>query len=87
MQAVVTEARSAEKRKTALEKLRLITDRIMLRRVKRDHTSSMELPPKRYVYIYFCFFSVSIADPSVVAGFNCTMNSSVKSNGISPPAS
>ncbi|EGD97000.1 DNA repair protein RAD16 [Trichophyton tonsurans CBS 112818] len=36
-----------EKRKDALKKLRLLTDRIMLRRVKRDHTSSMELPPKR----------------------------------------
>ena len=35
-----------EKRKEGLDKLRLITDRIMLRRMKRDHTSSMELPPK-----------------------------------------
>lgn len=34
-------------RHDALRKLRLITDRIMLRRLKRDHTSSMELPPKR----------------------------------------
>lgn len=40
---------SVEKRKDALAKLRLVTDRIMLRRVKKDHTSSMELPPKRYV--------------------------------------
>lgn len=36
----------AEKRKEGLDKLRLITDRIMLRRMKRDYTSSMELPPK-----------------------------------------
>ncbi|KIV95316.1 hypothetical protein PV10_02986 [Exophiala mesophila] len=36
----------SHKRKQGLEKLRLITDRIMLRRMKRDHTSSMELPPK-----------------------------------------
>lgn len=37
------------KRKEGLAKLRLITDRIMLRRMKRDHTSSMELPPKDIV--------------------------------------
>ncbi|EFR01858.1 DNA repair protein RAD16 [Nannizzia gypsea CBS 118893] len=44
----ITEHRSdSVKRKDALKKLRLLTDRIMLRRVKRDHTSSMELPPKR----------------------------------------
>lgn len=36
-------------RKRGLDKLRLITDRIMLRRMKRDHTSSMELPPKDVV--------------------------------------
>ncbi|GAM35897.1 hypothetical protein TCE0_017f04579 [Talaromyces pinophilus] len=36
-------------RHDALRKLRLITDRIMLRRLKRDHTSSMELPPKRVI--------------------------------------
>ncbi|EED21725.1 DNA excision repair protein Rad16, putative [Talaromyces stipitatus ATCC 10500] len=36
-------------RQDALRKLRLITDRIMLRRLKRDHTSSMELPPKRVI--------------------------------------
>ncbi|KAF4543589.1 DNA excision repair protein [Lasiodiplodia theobromae] len=34
------------KRKQALDKLHMITSRIMLRRMKRDHTSSMELPPK-----------------------------------------
>ncbi|KAK7710924.1 DNA repair protein rad16 [Botryosphaeria dothidea] len=33
-------------RKNALEKLHMITARIMLRRLKRDYTSSMELPPK-----------------------------------------
>ena len=38
-----------ELRKEAFNKLRLITDRIMLRRMKRDHTSSMELPPKEVV--------------------------------------
>ena len=36
-------------RKEALAKLRLLTDRIMLRRVKRDYTASMELPPKEVV--------------------------------------
>ena len=40
---------SVEKRKDALAKLRLLTDRIMLRRMKRDHTSSMELPPKSVI--------------------------------------
>ena len=38
-----------ELRKEAFGKLRLITDRIMLRRMKRDHTSSMELPPKEVI--------------------------------------
>ena len=38
-----------ELRKAAFGKLRLITDRIMLRRMKRDHTSSMELPPKEVI--------------------------------------
>ncbi|KAI4217738.1 MAG: hypothetical protein LQ351_000334 [Letrouitia transgressa] len=38
-----------EMRREALGKLRLITDRIMLRRMKRDHTASMELPPKEVV--------------------------------------
>lgn len=35
-----------EKRQAGFHKLRLLTDRIMLRRLKKDHTSSMELPPK-----------------------------------------
>ncbi|KAL2821027.1 SNF2 family N-terminal domain-containing protein [Aspergillus granulosus] len=45
----ITERNNPEARKEALAKLRLITDRIMLRRVKRDHTASMELPPKRVI--------------------------------------
>ncbi|EEH20440.2 hypothetical protein PABG_02699 [Paracoccidioides brasiliensis Pb03] len=45
----ITESDSPEARKSGLDKLRLITDRIMLRRVKKDHTSSMELPPKRVI--------------------------------------
>ncbi|KAL4911619.1 hypothetical protein BDW74DRAFT_10837 [Aspergillus multicolor] len=45
----ITERDNVEARKEALAKLRLITDRIMLRRVKRDHTASMELPPKRVI--------------------------------------
>ncbi|KAL4781162.1 P-loop containing nucleoside triphosphate hydrolase protein [Aspergillus varians] len=45
----ITERNDMEARKGALAKLRLITDRIMLRRVKRDHTASMELPPKRVI--------------------------------------
>ncbi|QVM13716.1 DNA repair protein rad16 [Coccidioides posadasii str. Silveira] len=43
----ITTPGAPEKRQDALAKLRLITDRIMLRRVKKDHTASMELPPKR----------------------------------------
>jgi DNA repair protein RAD16 len=42
----ITQGESPELRKEGLAKLRLITDRIMLRRMKRDYTSSMELPPK-----------------------------------------
>ncbi|OAX82687.1 hypothetical protein ACJ72_02965 [Emergomyces africanus] len=45
----ITESRHPEDRKAGLEKLRFITDRIMLRRVKKDHTASMELPPKRVI--------------------------------------
>ncbi|PYH29395.1 DNA repair protein RAD16 [Aspergillus neoniger CBS 115656] len=45
----ITERDNPEGRKEALSKLRLITDRIMLRRIKRDHTASMELPPKRVI--------------------------------------
>lgn len=45
----ITQTESDELRKGGLDKLRLITDRIMLRRMKKDHTSSMELPPKEIV--------------------------------------
>ncbi|KAI9770043.1 MAG: DNA repair protein rad16 [Candelina submexicana] len=45
----ITQAGDPELRSQALDKLRLITDRIMLRRVKRDHTESMELPPKEVI--------------------------------------
>jgi DNA repair protein RAD16 len=45
----ITQGEDPELRKEGLAKLRLITDRIMLRRMKRDHTSSMELPPKDVV--------------------------------------
>lgn len=43
----ITEGRTQAQRKAGLDKLRLITDHIMLRRMKEDHTGSMELPPKR----------------------------------------
>lgn len=36
-------------RTEAFRKLRLLTDRIMLRRMKRDYTASMELPPKEVI--------------------------------------
>lgn len=45
-----------EVREEALEKLHMITARIMLRRMKRDHTNSMELPMKDIV-IHNEFFS------------------------------
>ncbi|KAF2086985.1 hypothetical protein K490DRAFT_42920 [Saccharata proteae CBS 121410] len=38
-----------ERRSAAMDRLHLITARIMLRRMKKDHTSSMELPPKEIV--------------------------------------
>ncbi|KAL8854229.1 MAG: hypothetical protein Q9221_000943 [Calogaya cf. arnoldii] len=45
----ITQGTDDELRREALGKLRLITDRIMLRRMKRDHTASMELPPKEVI--------------------------------------
>ena len=42
----ITQQGDPELRREALKKLRLVTDRIMLRRMKRDYTTSMELPPK-----------------------------------------
>ncbi|KAF3062791.1 DNA repair protein RAD16 [Daldinia childiae] len=42
--------------KEALSKLRLLTDRIMLRRLKRDHTNAMELPVKE-IYVDRQFLS------------------------------
>ncbi|KAI1084115.1 SNF2 family N-terminal domain-containing protein [Whalleya microplaca] len=41
--------------KEAFKKLRLMTDRIMLRRLKKDHTDSMELPVKE-IYVDRQFF-------------------------------
>jgi DNA repair protein RAD16 len=40
---------------TAFKNLRLMTDRIMLRRLKKDHTNSMELPVKE-IYVDRQFF-------------------------------
>jgi len=40
---------SMTERQEALKKLHMITARVMLRRLKKDHTSSMELPPKEIV--------------------------------------
>ncbi|KAL8944561.1 MAG: hypothetical protein Q9216_000364 [Gyalolechia sp. 2 TL-2023] len=45
----ITQGSDDELRREGLAKLRLVTDRIMLRRMKRDHTASMELPPKEVV--------------------------------------
>lgn len=45
----ITQQGDDELRREGLNKLRLVTDRIMLRRMKRDHTASMELPPKEVI--------------------------------------
>lgn len=45
----ITQGSDDELRREGLAKLRLVTDRIMLRRMKRDYTASMELPPKEVV--------------------------------------
>ena len=45
----ITQQGDPELRRAALQKLRLVTDRIMLRRMKRDYTASMELPPKEVI--------------------------------------
>ncbi|KAF2238691.1 hypothetical protein EV356DRAFT_439948 [Viridothelium virens] len=45
----ITTSDSPELRRAAMDKLHLITSRVMLRRMKRDHTASMELPPKEIV--------------------------------------
>lgn len=45
----ITQGEDRSLRQEGLRKLRLVTDRIMLRRMKRDHTSSMELPPKEVI--------------------------------------
>lgn len=45
----LTQSEEPEDRTAAMDKLHMITARIMLRRVKRDHVSSMELPPKEVI--------------------------------------
>ncbi|KAL9103620.1 MAG: hypothetical protein Q9163_001347 [Psora crenata] len=45
----ITQRGDPELRREALRKLRLVTDRIMLRRMKRDYTAAMELPPKEVI--------------------------------------
>ncbi|KAI6851677.1 hypothetical protein KC358_g23 [Hortaea werneckii] len=45
----LTQSEDPEVRSNAMDKLHMITARIMLRRMKRDHTSSMELPPKEVI--------------------------------------
>lgn len=80
---LVTERYNNKAREDALSKLRLITDRIMLRRMKRDHTASMELPPKRSVFLASSVFGIG---PDMRSVSSCTTNSSVKSNGTSQRA-
>lgn len=45
----LTESDDPSERAEAMKKLHMVTARIMLRRMKRDYTSSMELPPKEVV--------------------------------------
>ena len=45
----ITQAEDKSVREKAMDKLHMITERIMLRRMKRDYTSSMELPPKEVI--------------------------------------
>jgi DNA repair protein RAD16 len=45
----LTQSEDRMERSAAMDKLHMITARIMLRRMKRDHTSSMELPPKEVI--------------------------------------
>lgn len=45
----LTQSEDKAVREKAMDKLHMITSRIMLRRMKRDYTSSMELPPKEVI--------------------------------------
>lgn len=45
----LTQSDDPQVRSDAMSKLHMITAHIMLRRVKRDHVSSMELPPKEVI--------------------------------------
>jgi DNA repair protein RAD16 len=45
----LTQSDDPTQRSKAMDKLHLITARIMLRRMKRDYVSSMELPPKEVI--------------------------------------
>ncbi|KAL1302292.1 hypothetical protein AAFC00_002710 [Neodothiora populina] len=45
----LTQSEDKKIREKAMDKLHMITERIMLRRMKRDYTSSMELPPKEVI--------------------------------------
>ncbi|KAK1080913.1 DNA repair protein rad16 [Friedmanniomyces endolithicus] len=45
----LTQSEEAADRTEAMDKLHMITARIMLRRMKRGYTSSMELPPKEVI--------------------------------------
>ncbi|GAB7343801.1 hypothetical protein MBLNU457_1772t1 [Dothideomycetes sp. NU457] len=45
----LTQSEDVKERERAMDKLHLITARIMLRRMKRDYVGSMELPPKEVV--------------------------------------
>ena len=67
----ITQGNDNDLRREGLAKLRLVTDRIMLRRMKRDHTASMELPPKEVV-IHNEFFGAIERDFSTSIMSNTT---------------
>lgn len=45
----ITQPNTPGEREAAMDRLKLLTSRIMLRRMKRDYVSSMELPPKEVI--------------------------------------
>jgi len=83
----LTQSESAADRSAAMAKLHLITGRIMLRRMKKDYVSSMELPPKE-VTIHREFFSEVERDFSssimsnTVRQFNTYVHQNVVLNNV-----
>lgn len=79
----LTQSEEASERSYAMSRLHLITARIMLRRMKRDHTSSMELPPKE-VIVRSDFFGLIERDfsSSIMANTNRKFDTYVSRNVV-----